>query len=385
MKQPHLVFVTTIPATANLFLRGQLTALREAGFRVSLVSSPGPELWEVGRREGVDTFPIEIPREIEPFGDAVALLQLTDLFNRIRPDIVQASTPKGGLLGMLAARLARVPHRIYLLRGLRLETTTGGLRTVLGTTEKLAATAAHQVVCVSHSLREVFVNEGYAPAEKCVVLGAGSSNGVRADHYARTPANIARARELSEKLGLPAGAPVIGFAGRMVEDKGILPLLTAFEQVRAAVPNAQLVMVGDSLAGDSVDPAIKARVLALGAHVLPFLADLGPFYAMLHVLAFPSLREGFPNVPLEAAAAGVPVVGFKTTGVVDAVKHGVTGTIVDEDGLGAGLIAYLKDPALHARHSAAAAERARTEFAPQRIWDAWIELYGARLTGARTE
>lgn len=380
MRQPHLVFVTTVPATAYHFLRGQLTALREAGFRVSVVSSPGPELWEVGKREGVDTFPIEIPREIEPFGDAIALLQLTDLFNRIQPDIVQASTPKGGLLGMLAARAARVPHRIYLLRGLRLETTTGGLRTILGTTERLAAGAAHQVVCVSHSLREVFVDAGYAPAAKCVVLGAGSSNGVRADHYARTPANVQRAQALADELGLPAGAPVIGFAGRMVEDKGILPLLTAFEQVRAAVPNAQLVMVGDSFAGDRVDPAIKARVLALGAHVVPFLADLGPFYALLDVLAFPSLREGFPNVPLEAAAAGVPVVGFHTTGVVDAVQDGVTGTLVDEDGLGAGLLGYLLDPALQRRHSAAAVARVQREFRPEVVWQAWIELYGRCLT-----
>lgn len=382
-RSPRLVFVTTLPVTPALLLRGQLAHMRKAGFDVHVIASPGPELDVVRDREGVSVHPIPIPRDVDPAGDAVALARLTQKLRELKPDIVNASTPKAGLLGMMAARTLDVPVRIYLLRGLRLETTGGRLRQILGSSERLASAAAHQIVCVSHSLLSAYAPT-YAPVEKCTVLGAGSSNGVSAARFAPSPERDAESVALRERLGL-RDVFTVGFAGRMVEDKGITPLLDAFDDLRTDRP-AQLLLVGDDLAGDRVDDAIRARVADDGdIHVLPRMEELGPFYGALDVLAFPSLREGFPNVPIEAAMAGIPVVGFASTGVVDAVVDGETGFLVpvgDHAALSDRLAQYADDPALAQRHGAAAHERAVASFDPETLWNRWVELYRTALADA---
>ena len=137
-----MIFIVTVPVTADVLLCGQLTYLREQGFDVGVISSPGPELARVASREGVDVFPIEMAREIDPLRDAASLVALTKLLSQLRPQIVNAGTAKGGLLGMLAAAAARVPVRVYQLRGLRLETERGIKRAVLGNSELRAERAS---------------------------------------------------------------------------------------------------------------------------------------------------------------------------------------------------------------------------------------------------
>jgi glycosyltransferase involved in cell wall biosynthesis len=384
MRRPRLVYAVTHPATADLLLKGQLAFMREHGFDVTLVAAPGAELDRVREREGVAVAPVPMVRRNDAARDAVSLARMTRALRRLAPDIVNAGTPKAGLLGMIAARAIRAPIRIYLLRGLRLEGATGALRAVLGVTERVAAACAHEVACVSPSLLRAAVGGGYVPADKALVVGAGSSNGVDAERYRRTATLRAAGARALAALGIAPDDKVIAFVGRPVWDKGLLELLDAFDLVRAEIPSAKLLMIGGEITEEDADADVSRRLRASeGVIATGFIDDLAPYYARIDVLAFPSLREGFPNVPLEAAAAEVPVVGFRSTGVVDAVVDGETGRLVaqrDVAGLARGMIEYLSSPERAAAHGRAARARVEASFTRERVWSAWLDHYRARLS-----
>jgi glycosyltransferase involved in cell wall biosynthesis len=163
-----------------------------------------------------------------------------------------------------------------------------------------------------------------------------------------------------------------------VRDKGISDLLAVFRRVRGELPQAQLVIVGAGFAGDVECPEMAELRRLPGVFVVPAVADVAPYYLLMNVLVFPSYREGFPNVVLEASCVGIPVVGFDATGVKDAILHGQTGWVCqfrDAQALGTATLEYLKQPELARRHGAAGAERARREFDRERVWAEVVEFY----------
>ncbi|OZC03410.1 glycosyltransferase family 4 protein [Rubricoccus marinus] len=377
MTKPRLLYVVTHPMTARHLLRGQLAAAQARGYDVAVATSPGPDLDAVAERDGVTVLPVPMAREIAPLADLRSVWALVKTMRRWRPDIVNAGTPKAGLLGSLAARLARVPVRIYTLRGLRLETTVGKTRTILSTTERLASGAAHRVVAVSQSLADRYVELGLAPASKVTVLGQGASNGVDVDRFASPDPEAVAA--LRQRLGLSEDTPVIGFVGRFTRDKGIAELVDAFDAVYRQAPEARLLLVGDFEAGDPVPLATTERIRQDPAILTPgFLPDPAAAYALMDVLAFPSYREGFPNVPIEAAAAGLPVVGARATGTVDAVVDGETGALVpvgETEPLADALARYVNDPGLRQRQGGAGRARVRAHFTHEAVWASLFAEY----------
>ncbi|MDB4945229.1 MAG: capsule biosynthesis protein CapM [Labilithrix sp.] len=377
----RLVHVMTAPESLFFFLRGQVAFMRERGIEPHGIATPGEFLDRFAERDHVPVTAVSMPRKITPLQDLVAVARLWRVLRRLDPDIVQGGTPKGGLLGMMAATLAGVPVRIYHIRGLPLMTATGARRHLYRWSERISCSLAHHVLCVSHSVRDVVIAEGLCPAGKIETLRSGSGNGV--DGAGRfSPARLGEdsRQKTRARYGIPDDALLIGFVGRLIQKKGIVDLMAAWDAVKDEHPEMHLVVGGPFEAVDPIPDDVKRRMESdPRVHVVGYVDDTPAFYTALDLFVFPTyFHEGFPNVPLEAAAMGLPVIATTIAGCTDAVEDGVTGTLVaprDPVALTAAIRRYVADPELRRRHGAAGRERVLREFRPELIWQALFETY----------
>jgi lipopolysaccharide/colanic/teichoic acid biosynthesis glycosyltransferase len=376
-RRPVLAMVVTSSLSMRL-IQGQARYLRERGFEVVIMSAPGKDLQRLGVAEGVRVEEIAMQREIAPLADLASLWRLASRLRKLRPDLVNVSTPKAGLIGGIAAVLARVPLRIYTIRGLRFETTRGAKRILLRALEKIACACAHRVVCVSPSLREQAVLYRLAPAGKLSVVGDGSSNGVDAALFAPSPEARPKAGEIRARMGIGEVDPVIGFVGRFTRDKGIRELVEAYETLRVHYSNLHLLLVGGFEPGDPAPQDIRKNMEhSAGIHMTGFVGDPMPYYHVFDILALPTYREGFPNVVLEAQAAAKPVVTTRATGAVDSIEDGRTGLLVPAGNaaeLANALAALLADPRRARAMGAAGRQRVLDRFLNQTVWEHWEKL-----------
>lgn len=376
--QPPTILVGVTHAQTCLVLGARLRALRSAGFRVLLLSSPGLLLDITASREGVEQIALPMRRGIAPFADLVSLYRLWRLIGKCRPDLVEFSTPKAGLLGTFAAWLRGVPRRVYMLRGLKLETTSGWKRHILLATERLAARCAHVVLCNSVSLRAEALALRIVPVRKLRLLGEGSSNGVDIDRFSPGPSSI------REQLGIPRSVPVIGFAGRLTRDKGLPELCEAFDLILCAEPSTRLLLVGwFDVAEDALDADFKARILRHpNIYCTGFVPDTAPYYRAMDLLILPTWREGFPNVVLEAAASGIPVVTTESTGARDSVLPEITGLMIPPgypDAIYEAVMKLLRDPKRRQRMGQAARAWILEHYVESRVVGMTVDYYKSLL------
>lgn len=310
-----LVIGTTIKEQLTTSFFSHLPAFVEAGWQVHLVTSPGP--WPSGPPPvPAEVHEIAMVKEISPVGDARALAEWVRLLRRLRPHTVIGGSPKAALLAMVAARTAAVPERIYLHRGARWETLEGVPRRVTKAADRLTARAATEVVAVSASLAEVLQTSGVTQ-QRATVLGNGGSKGVDLRTF--------HPNDDHER----SGPVTLGFIGRLAGDKGLPTAVSAFDAVKETHPDARLVVIGDVDHADPPPAAVLRRLTVEPAvSMLGWRTDVPDLLRQLDVLVFPSEREGLPNAVIEAAASGVPAVGWDVTGVRDAIADGSSGVLV---------------------------------------------------------
>ena len=331
-----IIYTSTVPLSLNLFYRGLLRELSQE-YKVIALSSPQPELTEVARREGVKTIAVPIRREIAPVNDLMALWRLIYVFRRERPQMVHSMTPKAGLLSMIAAWIACVPVRVHTFTGLVFPTSSGLLRQVLMLTDKMTCWCATHVIAEGEGVRNDLLHHGITK-KGVSVLGFGNVRGIDLDYYVLTPSVKEKAEEIRKRLCIADGAFTFVFVGRIVRDKGINELTEAFCRLCNEQNDICLLLVGDY---EPTDPLSKysQELIDRTPNIYiteEWIDDVRPWYAAADALVFPSYREGFPNVVIEAGAMGLPSIVTDINGSREIIIDGKNGVIIpshDEDAL----------------------------------------------------
>lgn len=323
--KPKLFVVTTIP-TSLCFFKGQLRFLGRV-FDVCAVSSHSEELETFGKEEGVRTHCIPMERSISVWNDFVGLIRFLFFFWKEKPDVVHGNTPKASLLSMLAAKLARVPVRVYMCHGLRYQGFDGNVRKLLMAMERLSCACATEVLCVSRGVRDTLIRDHVCKESKCKVVHNGSANGIDLSLF--NPDRI-DGRKVREELRIQENEFVFVFVGRIVRDKGVNELVAAFDKLYETYPGIALILVGPK--EDELNPISQETQRIIERHPKIYAvgrkSDVKPYMRIANVFVLPSYREGFGMVLMEAGALGVPCITTDISGCNEIVVDNENGLII---------------------------------------------------------
>ncbi len=361
---------STVPQSLDTFCRGILRELAQE-YEVVAVSSPGEALERVRQREGVKTIAVPMERHISLLKDLKSLWRMWRVLRKERPDIIHSITPKAGLMSMVGGWLAGVPVRVHTFTGLVWPTATGLKRRVLMATDWLTCACATHVIPEGEGVKNDLLkhNITHKPIK---VLGYGNIRGIDMSHF--NPADFNRGHH---------GGFTFVFVGRIVRDKGINELVAAFDKLHKEHPEVRLVLVGDREGNlDPVAPETIDRInRGDGIEAVGKQSDVRPFYAQADALVFPSYREGFPNVVIEAGAMGLPSIVTDINGSREIIIDGKNGIIVpskDEEALYQAMKHFLEHPEEVAEMAAKArpliASRYEQSYVRQCLYDFYHEI-----------
>jgi glycosyltransferase involved in cell wall biosynthesis len=376
-----LIRITTVPNSLERLLEHQLGYMQQH-YAVTAISSNEERLKQISEKEGVSVYAVELTRQITPLSDLKALYKLYKFFKKEKPAIVHTHTPKAGTIGMLAAFLAGVPHRLHTVAGLPLLEQTGRKRTLLNFVEKLTYACCTKIYPNSHTLSDMIIKHGFCKKSKVKVIANGSSNGINTSWYNPELFTAADKARLSATLNIPEGAVVFIYVGRLVKDKGINELVSAFKSVNQLYPLTRLLLVG--IQEPELDPLLPKTIeeMERNAYIIctGFQADVRPYFAISDVLAFPSYREGFPNVVMQAGAMGLPCIVTDINGCNEIITAQVNGLIIpvkDSSALCAAMLSILVSREVLSRLQSNARPVIVEKFEQQQVWDAILAEYKA--------
>lgn len=368
-----IIKTSTVPASLNTFCKGQLKMLSQY-FEVVAVSSPMKELELINQREAVRTIAVPMERHISIFKDLLSLFKMIAVFRKEKPYIVHSMTPKAGLISMLAAWICRVPVRMHTYTGLVFPTAKGIKKLVLIWMDKLLCFSATEINPESLGVKSDL--ERYHITRKPLTMIAnGNVRGIDLTYYDRTPEVEAKAEQFRRK-----DLFTFCFVGRIVKDKGIEELVSAFSRLHEENPNTRLLLIGSF--EEKLDPlsvTTKNRIKqGNGIVYLGRQSDVRPYYAASEALVFPSYREGMPNVVLEAGAMGLPSIVTDINGSREIICQDVNGVIIpthNSEALYHEMCRFANDRELTSRLASNARGNIANRYEQKMIWNALLEEY----------
>lgn len=414
MSSPKLLRITTVPISLKTLLKGQHRFMSQNGFDVLGVSSSGNALNEVAQNEKIAVYTVEMTRIISPLKDIKSLWSFYKLCKRERPAIVHSHTPKAGIVGMLGAKLAGVPIRLHTVAGLPLMEATGRKRRLLDFVEKLTYSCATKVYPNSKGLYDFILENNFTAEEKLKVIANGSSNGIDTTYFSAQAITQEQIITLKTGLGIHENDFVYVFVGRLVGDKGINELVEAFGRLeirnqklgigeegseldkqlttisnfQSPISSCKLLLVGP-LETD-LDPLLpetsknieeNPNIIAVG-----YQNDVRPYFAISNALVFPSYREGFPNVVLQAGAMGLPSIVTNINGCNEIIEEGINGLIIPPKEIMAlqnAMISLLEDKNVYKNLKNNARQMITSRYEQKLVWEALLSEYQDLLVGSK--
>ncbi|MBA5794037.1 glycosyltransferase family 4 protein [Flavobacterium sp. xlx-214] len=386
-----IIRTSTVPISLNILLRGQLAFLNK-NFEVVGISSKGAMLNEVHDREGINTVAINIERGISPVKDIISLTKLYIQFKKEKPAIVHSITPKAGLLTMLAGKMAKVPIRMHTFTGLIFPTRTGFIQKVLIKMDQLLCWAATNIYPEGNGVKNDLIN--YKITSKPLkVLANGNVNGIDLEYFSKNSVSEQLQTQLKIELNISDNDFVFVFVGRLVGDKGINELVQAFKQISvssslsrtANQKQIKLLLVGsfetelDPLRTETLkEIKTNPNIISVG-----FQKEVHPYFAISDALVFPSYREGFPNVVMQAGAMGLPSIVSNINGCNEIIVEGENGTIIpvkNADAILGAMQKLIEDKAYYNQLQEKARPMIQARYEQQVVWNALLQEY-QRLLG----
>ncbi len=369
MSKKKILHVVNISFVIPYFLGDQIQYLNSKGYEVHIACTKSDHFYELSRKYNFIPFEVNIIRKIDVKEDVITIIKIYKYIKNNNIDIVIGHTPKGGMLSQIAARFAGVEQRIYFRHGLMFETSKGLKKLLLKFVERLTGRLSSKIVAVSESVKNKSIEERLNNPKKEIILNKGTCNGVDIEYFNKSRSKInsdslLKYKWLQEKF-------VIGFVGRLVNDKGVKELIGAYQILKYRYENLALLLVGPIEERDRISEGIIKYIKQDDSIVhTGYIDDTYPFYQLMDVFVLPSYREGFPTVVLEASAMEIPVITTKSTGCIDSIIDGKSGLFskIEANDLAIAISTYIDSPELIKMHGEFGRLFIKNNFDQKLIW-----------------
>ncbi|MCZ8230039.1 glycosyltransferase family 4 protein [Flavobacterium sp.] len=374
MSEKKILHVITVSFVINHFFGEQFLYLKKkSGNEYYLACSSSKELTEFSKKLGYVPLEVEITREISPLKDLKAIYEIYNHIKKNGIDIVVGHTPKGGMIAMIASFLAGASERIYFRHGIIYETSKGFRKQILKNIERLTGFFAKTIICVSYSVKEISEKDNLNKANKNVILGLGTCNGIDTEgRFNPKNKNRHEIEELAQNYNISLEDKVVGYVGRLVKDKGIDDLILAWKIVKDKFPNAKLLLVGPIEERDAISEYSKNQIQTDSSIIFTdFVVDASIYFSIMDIFVLPTYREGFSTVSLEASSMKLPVLITKATGCKESIIENQSGLFISNEPLDIAekIFYYFENEHVMKEHGMKGRIFVQENFEQTKIWD----------------